>query len=64
MKPSRSIQPALSTEVFTCKLFYINKKVHGKAPGQGRSQNKQPSEVKGGGLVILGNAFAQGLYLT
>jgi hypothetical protein len=32
MKPSPSIQPALSTEVFTYKLFYINKKVHGKAP--------------------------------
>jgi hypothetical protein len=60
MKPSSSIQPALSTEVFTHKLFYINKNVHGKAPGQGHSQNKRPSEVKGGGLVILGMPLPKG----
>jgi hypothetical protein len=53
----------VSTEVFTHKLFYINKKVHGKAPGQGHSQNKQPSEAKGGGLVILGMPLPKGFTL-
>jgi hypothetical protein len=35
--------------------------VHGNAPGQGHSRNKQPSEVKGGGLDILGMPLPKGL---